>query len=139
MSSTRDRSARPHAACALLRSTDSGLACPTPPGRAGGRLGRLPRAPPPRRPRAALARLHPSRELRPIALGHDLLQPRQHLTLFLAHVMLHAFLEGVDTSTDLAVVVPGRPQLGDQLLHACVLAQRFPDEPTEFWIRRGAC
>src|SRR2546427_4777318 len=137
MSSSRDRSARPHAACTLLLSAASGLACPPPPGRAGRRLGTLPRPPPPRRTRGALARLHPFPQLCSIALGHDLLQPRQRLALFLVHVVPHAFLEGVDTRFDLAVLVSGRAQPGDQLLHACVLAERFPDETAQLRIRGG--
>src|SRR5438093_12540392 len=111
MSSSRDRSARPHSARALLLPGGGGLACATPHGRASRRLGTLPRAPPPRRTRAALPRLHPSPQLRPIALGHDLLEPRQHLALFLVHVMSYAFLEGVDAGGDLAVLVSGRAQL----------------------------
>src|SRR5258708_25197110 len=107
----RARSARPPAPRGLLLSAGRGLACPTPHRRAGRRLRTLPRPPPPRRTHAAPARLHPSPELRAIAFGHDLLQPWEHLALFLAHVVLHAPLEDVDAGVDLAVLVTDRPQL----------------------------
>src|ERR1051326_4382764 len=137
MSSSRARSARPHAAAALLLAAGRRLACPTPHGRPRRRLPTLPRPPPFRRTRAAPARLHPSPQLGSVALGHDLLQPRQHLALFLAHVVLHALLEGVDAGVDLAVLVTDRAQRGHHILHACVLAERFLDETAQLGIRAG--
>src|SRR5438093_252729 len=136
MWSSRCRSARPGPARPLLLSARRRLAGVTPHRCADRSPGRLPcsRGAASRRTRAALARLHPPSELRAIALGHDLLQPGQHLTLLLAHVVPHAFFECVDAGVDLAVLVARRPQLGDELLQARVLAQRFPDETAELGI-----
>src|SRR5581483_1290744 len=82
----------------------------------------------------ALPRLDPFPEIGTLLRGDQLLDPGQHLTLFLVHVVIDARLEGRDPVVELVALEPSLAQHGDVLLDGRVLAERFVHHPLEVGI-----